>query len=91
MCGKICDHHSRIFVAVSNRGHQSVVILRMKEKGFQKGLLVIVGYVSHSWPGYTNVRSYLMSMNVIHARKRESCSQIEEDILLLLEFTGRLC
>ena len=43
-CGKICDHRSGIFVAVSNRGHQSIVILRMKGKGFKKWQLVIVGH-----------------------------------------------
>jgi len=43
-CGRICVHNSGRFVAVSNRGHQSVVILRVKDKGFQKGQLVTVGY-----------------------------------------------
>jgi len=43
-CGRICIHNSGRFVIVSNRGHQSIAILRVKDHGPQKGQLSTVGY-----------------------------------------------
>lgn len=40
-CGRICIHNSGRFVIVSNRGHQSIVILRVNQ---QNGQLSTVGY-----------------------------------------------
>jgi 6-phosphogluconolactonase len=43
-CGRICVHNSGRFVVVSNRGHQSIAIYRVKQNGPQRGELTIVGY-----------------------------------------------
>lgn len=40
-CGRICIHNSGRFVIVSNRGHQSIVILRVNQ---HNGQLSTVGY-----------------------------------------------
>ena len=43
-CGRICVHNSGRFVVVSNRGHQSICIYRVKNKGPKRGELCTVGY-----------------------------------------------
>ena len=43
-CGRICLHPSGRFVLVSNRGHQSLAILRVKIKGADRGLLSNAGF-----------------------------------------------
>lgn len=43
-CGRICVHKSGRFVIVSNRGHESIAIFRVKSKGPQRGQLHTVGY-----------------------------------------------
>jgi len=43
-CGRICVHNSGRFVVVSNRGHQSIAIYRVKQKGPKRGELCTVGY-----------------------------------------------
>ena len=43
-CGRICVHQSGRFVVVSNRGHQSIAIFRVRSKGVNKGELQAVGY-----------------------------------------------
>lgn len=43
-CGRICLHPSGRFVVVSNRGHQSLAILRVRTKGSDRGLLSNVGF-----------------------------------------------
>lgn len=43
-CGRICVHKSGRFVIVSNRGHESIAILRIVTKGPKKGQLVSVGH-----------------------------------------------
>jgi len=43
-CGRLCLHKSGRFVLVSNRGHQSIAIMRVKEHGANKGQLKTVGY-----------------------------------------------
>mmetsp|Transcript_7279 Transcript_7279/g.15231 ORF Transcript_7279/g.15231 Transcript_7279/m.15231 type:complete len:542 (-) Transcript_7279:185-1810(-) len=43
-CGRICVHKSGRFVIVSNRGHESIAIFRVKTKGSSKGELSAVGY-----------------------------------------------
>ena len=43
-CGRICVHQSGRFVVVSNRGHQSITVYRVKNKGPKRGELVTVGY-----------------------------------------------
>ena len=43
-CGRLCLHRSGRFVLVSNRGHQSIAIMRVKEHGPSKGQLSTVGY-----------------------------------------------
>ena len=43
-CGRICVHQSGRFVVVSNRGHQSIAILRVINKGPRNGELKAVGY-----------------------------------------------
>lgn len=43
-CGRLCLHKSGRFVLVSNRGHQSIAILKIKERGPNKGHLTTVGY-----------------------------------------------
>jgi 6-phosphogluconolactonase len=43
-CGRICVHQSGRFVLVSNRGHESIAIFRIKRKGREKGKLQAVGY-----------------------------------------------
>jgi len=43
-CGRICVHKSGRFVLVSNRGHESIAIFRIKAKGREKGKLQAVGY-----------------------------------------------
>eukprot|EP00557_Chaetoceros_sp_GSL56_P007591 CAMPEP_0176499530 /NCGR_PEP_ID=MMETSP0200_2-20121128/12979_1 /TAXON_ID=947934 /ORGANISM="Chaetoceros sp., Strain GSL56" /LENGTH=499 /DNA_ID=CAMNT_0017897961 /DNA_START=246 /DNA_END=1745 /DNA_ORIENTATION=+ len=43
-CGRLCLHKSGRFVLVSNRGHQSIAIMRIKEHGINKGHLTTVGY-----------------------------------------------
>lgn len=43
-CGRICVHKSGRFVVVSNRGHQSITVYRVKSSGPKRGELVTVGY-----------------------------------------------
>jgi 6-phosphogluconolactonase (cycloisomerase 2 family) len=43
-CGRICVHQSGRFVVVSNRGHQSIAVFRVRTKGPKKGELCAVGY-----------------------------------------------
>ncbi|GAX24509.1 hypothetical protein FisN_18Lh061 [Fistulifera solaris] len=43
-CGRICVHKSGRFVVVSNRGHQSIAIFRVKTKAPNTGELSTVGY-----------------------------------------------
>jgi len=43
-CGRICVHKSGRFVVVSNRGHQSIAIFRVRTKGPRRGELCAVGY-----------------------------------------------
>jgi len=43
-CGRICVHRSGRFVVVSNRGHQSIAIFRVLNKGPKRGELCAVGY-----------------------------------------------
>ena len=43
-CGRICIHQSGRFVLVSNRGHQSIAILRVHQHGPLRGQLTTVGY-----------------------------------------------
>ena len=43
-CGRICVHKSGRFVIVSNRGHESIAIFRVKNKGSNRGELSTVGY-----------------------------------------------
>ena len=43
-CGRICVHQSGRFVVVSNRGHQSITVYRVKNKGPKRGELCTVGY-----------------------------------------------
>jgi len=43
-CGRICLHPSGRFVLVSNRGHQSLAILRVRTKGTDRGHLTNVGF-----------------------------------------------
>jgi len=43
-CGRICVHKSGRFVVVSNRGHQSIAIFRVRTKGPNRGELCAVGY-----------------------------------------------
>lgn len=43
-CGRICVHKSGRFVLVSNRGHQSIAIFKVFQKGPKRGELKTVGY-----------------------------------------------
>jgi len=43
-CGRLCLHKSGRFVLVSNRGHQSIAIMRIKDQGANNGQLSNVGY-----------------------------------------------
>ena len=43
-CGRVCVHKTGRFVVVSNRGHQSLTVYRVKNKGPRRGELVTVGY-----------------------------------------------
>uniref|UniRef100_A0A6S8SNI5 6-phosphogluconolactonase n=1 Tax=Chaetoceros debilis TaxID=122233 RepID=A0A6S8SNI5_9STRA len=43
-CGRLCLHKSGRYVLVSNRGHQSIAILRVKEHGPTRGQLTTVAY-----------------------------------------------
>lgn len=43
-CGRICVHQSGRFVIVSNRGHESIAIFRVKSKGAMRGQLQPVGH-----------------------------------------------
>jgi len=43
-CGRLCLHSSGRFVLVSNRGHQSIAILRVKDSGSTRGQLESVGH-----------------------------------------------
>lgn len=42
-CGRMCVHKSGRFVVVSNRGHQSITVFRVKKKGSKRGELQTVG------------------------------------------------
>jgi hypothetical protein len=42
-CGRMCVHRSGRFVVVSNRGHQSVTVFKVKTKGTKHGELQNVG------------------------------------------------
>lgn len=43
-CGRICVHKSGRFVVVSNRGHQSIAVYKVHQKGGHRGELTCVGY-----------------------------------------------
>ena len=43
-CGRICVHKSGRFVIVSNRGHESIAIFRIRNNGPKKGELISIGY-----------------------------------------------
>lgn len=43
-CGRLCLHKSGRFVLVSNRGHQSIAILRVKDTHGKQGQLSVVGH-----------------------------------------------
>ena len=43
-CGRICVHQGGQFVVVSNRGHESLAIFRVRKKGPFRGQLASVGY-----------------------------------------------
>jgi len=43
-CGRICVHQSGRFVVVSNRGHESLAIFNVKQKGPSRGELRAVGH-----------------------------------------------
>lgn len=43
-CGRICVHKSGRFVVVSNRGHQSITVYKVKSKGVRHGELQTVGH-----------------------------------------------
>lgn len=43
-CGRICVHKSGRFVVVSNRGHQSITVYKVKSKGVKRGELQTVGH-----------------------------------------------
>jgi len=43
-CGRICVHHSGDFVLVSNRGHQSIAILRVIKDSSMHGQLSLIGF-----------------------------------------------
>lgn len=43
-CGRVCVHPSGRFVIVSNRGHESLTIYRVRQKGSSKGKLRQVGF-----------------------------------------------
>lgn len=43
-CGRICVHKSGRFVVVSNRGHQSIAVYKVHQKGSHRGELTCVGY-----------------------------------------------
>ena len=43
-CGRICVHQSGRFVLVSNREHQSIAVLRVKEKGERQGELEVINH-----------------------------------------------
>ena len=43
-CGRICVHKSGRFVVVSNRGHQSITVYKVKSKGEKRGQLQTVGH-----------------------------------------------
>ncbi|KAL3942864.1 MAG: hypothetical protein SGBAC_003028 [Bacillariaceae sp.] len=43
-CGRICVHKSGRFVVVSNRGHQSITVYKVKRSGPKRGELTTVGY-----------------------------------------------
>jgi 6-phosphogluconolactonase len=43
-CGRICVHKIGRFVIVSNRGHESIAIFRVRSKGPARGQLGLVGY-----------------------------------------------
>ncbi|KAI2494292.1 lactonase [Fragilaria crotonensis] len=43
-CGRICVHKNGRFVIVSNRGHESIAIFRVRTKGPNRGQLGLVGY-----------------------------------------------
>jgi len=44
-CGRMCVHKSGRFVIVSNRGHQSITVFRVKAKGSKRGELKNIGCI----------------------------------------------
>ena len=44
-CGRMCVHKSGRFVIVSNRGHQSITVFRVKTKGSKRGELRKIGCI----------------------------------------------
>lgn len=42
-CGRMCVHKSGRFVIVSNRGHQSITVFRVRSKGSKRGELQNIG------------------------------------------------
>ena len=43
-CGRICVHKTGRFVVVSNRGHESITVYKVKSKGAKRGELQTVGH-----------------------------------------------
>jgi hypothetical protein len=43
-CGRICVHKTGRFVVVSNRGHESITVYKVKNKGAKQGELQTVGH-----------------------------------------------
>ena len=43
-CGRICVHKTGRFVVVSNRGHESITVYKVKNKGAKRGELQTVGH-----------------------------------------------
>lgn len=44
-CGRMCVHKSGRFVIVSNRGHQSIAVFRVKTRGSKRGKLQNIGCI----------------------------------------------
>ena len=42
-CGRVCVHPSGRFVVVSNRGHESITIFRVRQNGSNRGKLNLIG------------------------------------------------
>ncbi len=71
-CGRLCLHKSGRFVLVSNRGHQSIAILRVKEHGPSKGHLATVGYFHTRGETPRHFKVCFQVTNSLHMRKQAS-------------------